>query len=155
MASEEISLGAARAVSHRDMAEQREGQPGTKEARPVRTDNGTVMRLSTEELVRLAPRLKSYLRTSAPSWPEIIEAADWLRYDLGVSKTLWGAACIAMGREEAAIALAIVSAKPAEHFRSNPGGYFFGMIAKAKAGELNLARTVWGLRTGHGRKGTQ
>ena len=35
-----------------------------------------------------------------------------------------------------------VSAKPAEQFRSTPGGYFHGMVAKAKAGELNLARTV-------------
>jgi replication initiation protein RepC len=44
------------------------------------------------------------------------------------------------------VAIAIVSAKPAEHFRSTPGGYFHGMVAKAKAGELNLARTIWGLR---------
>ena len=51
-----------------------------------------------------------------------------------------------MGREPAAIAIAIVSAKPAEHFRSTPGGYFHGMVAKAKTGELNLARTIWGLR---------
>jgi hypothetical protein len=66
--------------------------------------------------------------------------------ELGVSKSLWGEACIAMGREQAAIAIAIVSAKPAEHFRSTPGGYFHGMVAKAKTGELNLARTIWGLR---------
>jgi replication initiation protein RepC len=39
-----------------------------------------------------------------------------------------------------------VSAKPADHFRSSPGGYFHGMVVKAKAGELNLARTIWGLR---------
>ena len=52
-----------------------------------------------------------------------------------------------MGREEAAIAVAIVSAKPTGHFRSSPGGYFHGMVAKAKAGELNLARTIWGLRS--------
>ena len=82
----------------------------------------------------------------APAWPEIVDAADWLRGELGVSKSLWGEACMAMGREQAAIAIAIVSAKPAEHFRSTPGGYFHGMVAKAKAGELNLARTVWGLR---------
>ena len=25
---------------------------------------------------------------------------------------------------------------------------FYGMVAKAKAGEINLARTVWSLRTG-------
>ena len=147
MASEEGSSEAARTVSYRDMVGQRERQPDAKSVRPARTDGGTVMRLSTNELVRLAPRLLPYLQVSAPSWPEIIEAAEWLCHDLGVSKALWGDACLAMGREEAAIALAIVSAKPTEHFRSNPGGYFFGMVAKAKAGELNLARTVWGLRT--------
>jgi replication initiation protein RepC len=104
------------------------------------------MRLSTEELTFLAPRLRSYLKTSAPGWREIVDAADFLRGELGVSKSLWGEACVAMGREQAAIAIAIVSAKPAEHFRSTPGGYFHGMVAKAKTGELNLARTVWGLR---------
>ena len=115
--------------------------------RPVRTDQGTVLRLNPDELAQLAPRLRPYLRTSAPSWRDIVDAADWLRHDLGVSKSLWGEACLAMGREAAAIALAIVSAKPTEHFRSTPGGYFHGMVAKAKAGELHLGRTVWALRT--------
>jgi replication initiation protein RepC len=112
-----------------------------------RTDAGTVLRLSTDELVRLAPRLKPYLATPSPAWPDIVEAADWLRHDLGVSKPLWGEACLAMGREQAAIALALVSAKPAGHFTSSPGGYFNGMVNRAKAGTLNLARTVWGLRS--------
>ena len=114
-------------------------------AQPVRID-GTVLRLSTDELVRLAPRLRPYLTTPQPAWPAIVDAADWLRGELGVSKSLWGEACLAMGREEAAIAVAIVSAKPAGHFQTSPGGYFHGMVAKAKAGELNLARTIWGLR---------
>lgn len=122
--------------------------------RPARTDHGTVMRLTTDELVKLAPRLRDYLRTSRPGWPDIVEAADWLRHDLGVSKPLWGEACLAMGREQAAIALAIVSAKPAGHFTGSPGGYFHGMVAKAKAGQLNLGRTVWGLRSGMRRAGT-
>jgi replication initiation protein RepC len=99
-----------------------------------------------DELVRLAPRLKPYLRCPNPTWPDLIDAADWLRHDLGVSKPLWGDACLAMGRELAAVALAIVSTKEAEHFRSSPGGYFHGMVAKAKAGEFHLERTVWALR---------
>jgi replication initiation protein RepC len=122
------------------------GGAGERHTKPARTDNGTVMRISTDELTLLAPRLRAYLKTPTPAWPEIIDAADWLRGELGVSKSLWGEACVAMGREEAAIAIAIVSAKPAEHFRSTPGGYFHGMVAKAKGGELNLARTIWGLR---------
>jgi replication initiation protein RepC len=60
-----------------------------------------------------------------------------------------------MGREEAAIAVAIVSAKPAGHFRSSPGGYFHGMVVKAKAGELNLVRTIWGLRQQRDRRAGQ
>jgi replication initiation protein RepC len=51
-----------------------------------------------------------------------------------------------MGRELAAVALAIVSTKEPKHFRTTPGGYFHGMIAKATAGELHLDRTVWALR---------
>ena len=125
-------------------------QPKTQErsaAKPPRTDSGPVLRLTTDELVRLAPRLKPYLATPCPTWPDIIEAADWLRHDLGVSQPLWGDACLAMGREQAAIALAIVSAKPAEHFTSTPGGYFSGMVTRARAGTLNLSRTIWGIRS--------
>ena len=102
--------------------------------------------LSPDELLRLAPRLKTYLATPSPTWPDMVEAADWLRHDLGVSKPLWGEACLAMGREQAASAVAIVAAKPAAHFTSSPAGYFHGMVAKAKAGQLNLARTIWGMR---------
>jgi replication initiation protein RepC len=51
-----------------------------------------------------------------------------------------------MGRELAAVALAIVSTKEAEHFRTTPGGYFHGMVAKHVAGTLHLERTVWAIR---------
>ena len=115
----------------------------------ARTDSGPVMWITPDELIRLAPQLKPYLAKGSPSWPEIVEAADWLRHDLGVSKPLWGEACMAMGREHAAIALAIVSAKPAGYFRGSAGGYFHGMVAKARDGDLNLSRTIWGMRSGH------
>lgn len=51
-----------------------------------------------------------------------------------------------MGRELAAVAIAIVSTKEAEHFRSTPGGYFHGMVGKAKTGELHFECAVWALR---------
>ena len=35
-----------------------------------------------------------------------------------------------MGREYAAVAMAIVSTRPQEHFTSGPGGYFAGMLRK-------------------------
>ena len=105
----------------------------TQPAKPARID-GTVLRLSTDELVRLAPRLRGYLATPAPSWPDVVDVADWLRGELGVSKLLWGEACLAMGREEAAIAVAIVSAKPADHFRSTPGGISTGWWRRRRPG---------------------
>jgi replication initiation protein RepC len=120
--------------------------PAAPPQRPKTAEKGRVHGISPDEIVRLAPKLKLYLARPSPTWPEIVDAADWLRHDLGVSKSLWGEACVAMGRELAAVALAIVSAKEAGHFRTTPGGYFHGMVAKAAAGELHLERTVWAMR---------
>lgn len=53
-----------------------------------------------------------------------------------------------MGREIAAIAVAIVSTKDPEHFTRTAGHYFYGTVERAKRGELHLDRTVWGLRAG-------
>lgn len=52
-----------------------------------------------------------------------------------------------MGREQAAIAVAIVSSKPAGHFRGSPEAYFHGMVSKAKSGEQHVSRTIWGMRS--------
>jgi replication initiation protein RepC len=120
-------------------------QPSEPELRQ-RPEKGTVHGVRPDELVRLAPRLRPYLARPNPTWPEIIDAADWLRHELDVSKSLWGDACLTLGRDLAAIALAIVSTKSPEHFRTTPGGYFHGMVQKAKAGELHLERTMWALR---------
>ena len=105
-----------------------------------------MLKLHPDELVRLAPRLRLYLRRPDPTWPDVVDAADWLRHDLDVTKPLWGEACLAMGREQAAIALTVVSTKDPTHFRTTAGGYFQGMVAKAKAGALNLDRTLWAMR---------
>jgi replication initiation protein RepC len=113
---------------------------------PKSPEKGMVHGIRPDELVRLTPKLQPYLRRPNPAWPDIVDAADWLRHDLGVSKSLWGDACLTLGRELAAVALAIVSTKEPEHFRTSPGGYFHGMVAKAIAGELHLERTVWALR---------
>jgi replication initiation protein RepC len=109
-------------------------------------ERGRVLKLHPDELVRLAPRLKPYLRQPNPTWPEIVDSPPRLRHDLDVSKPLWGEACLAMGREQAAVAIAIVSTKDPAHFRTTAGGYFHGMVTKAKAGELNLDRTLWAMR---------
>jgi replication initiation protein RepC len=121
-------------------------EPNSTPVRKEPPEKGRVLKLAPDELVKLAPRLKSYLRGPDPTWPEVVDAAAFLRSDLDVSKSLWGEACLAMGREKAAIAIAIVSTKDPAHFRTTPGGYFHGMVTKARAGHLNLDRTLWGMR---------
>ena len=81
-----------------------------------------MLKLAPDELVKLAPRLKSYLPGPDPTWPRVVDAAAF--------------------REKAAIA--IVSTKDPAHFRTSAGGYFHGMVTKA--GQLNLDRTLWGMR---------
>jgi replication initiation protein RepC len=98
--------------------------------------------------VELAPRLQRYVEgtLTALTWPDVVNGAEWLAGELGVSRTLWGHACLVMGRETAAVALAIVSTRPTGHFTSSPGAYFAGMLRKFEKGELHLARTLWRLK---------
>jgi replication initiation protein RepC len=136
-------------VTAREESSRTGGEAVAPQSTPARRDvpeKGRVLKLQPDELVKLAPRLKAWLRRPDPTWPELVDAAWFLRSDLDVSKSLWGEACLAMGRERAAIAIAIVSTKDPAHFRTTAGGYFHGMVTKAKAGELNLDRTLWGMR---------
>lgn len=111
------------------------------------TSNAKFYGTTPDELVQLTPKLRQYLRSPDPDWRDIVDAADWLRSDLEVSKSLWGEACLVMGRELAAIALAIgVSTKQPEHFKSGPGGYFHGIVAKHVASTLRIEGTIWALR---------
>ena len=80
------------------------------------------------------------------TWQAIVDAADWLGGEMGISRTLWARACQVMGRPYAAVAVALVSTRGAEHFTSGPGGYLAGMLRKYEKGELRLAGTLWALR---------
>ena len=104
------------------------------------------LRLKAPQLLELAPRFGTFVTSNNPTWPEIVEAADWLRGELGVSRPLWVEACRVLGREYAALAIAIVSTKAPGYFLRGAGGYFAGMVRKAEKGELHLERTVWALR---------
>jgi replication initiation protein RepC len=110
-----------------------------------RPERGMEEGIAPDELLRFAPELQTHLRGRRPTWSNILDAADELRDDLGISKSLWDEACVTMNRYRAAVAIAIVSAKEPGHLRS-PGGYFRGMVAKDRAQELHLDRTIWAWR---------
>jgi replication initiation protein RepC len=98
-------------------------------------------------LLELAPRLAAHTWQQFPDWNEIVDAAgSRLRPELGVSVSLWGDACKVLGRQIAAVTLAIVSTKPKEHFLRGAGGYFAAMVRRGREGELHLDRSLWKLR---------
>ena len=103
------------------------------------------MKITPREILRLAPRLRRYTE-GGTAWPAIVDAADLLRSEMGISKRAWSAACLAMGRPAAALSVAILSERPASYFRVSPSAYLSGMAARANTGQLHLDRTVWGLR---------
>jgi replication initiation protein RepC len=94
-------------------------------------------------VLTVSPELKPYILTASPSWADIVEAANALRQQLGISRAAWIDACQAMGRYQAATAVAVIAAKR-ESIRS-PGGYLRGMIGRAQNGELHLSNSLWGL----------
>jgi replication initiation protein RepC len=94
-------------------------------------------------VLSVSPDLKSYIFTTSPSWADIVEAANGLRQQLGISRPAWIDACQAMGRYQAATAVAVIAAKR-ETIRA-PGGYLRGMIGRAENGQLHLSNSLWGL----------
>src|SRR5512132_2097652 len=94
-------------------------------------------------ILHASPELKPYLFTTSPSWADIVEAADGLRQQLGISRPAWVDACQTMGRYQAATAVAVIAAK-GEAIHS-PGGYLRGIIDRARNGELHLSNSLWGL----------
>lgn len=108
--------------------------------------NAPTVKITPSELIRIAPRLRTYLTSNKPSWTDIVDAADWLRHELNIDKPLWGSACNVLGREVAAVTVAIISTRPESYFKKSIGNYFYGMIRKAVAGELNLSQSIWGIR---------
>jgi replication initiation protein RepC len=107
-----------------------------------------VLRVTPAQLVELAPGLERYVERAQDTltWPDIVNGAEWLAGELGVSRTLWGHACRVMGRNLAAVALAFVTTRPEGYFTIGPSGYYAGMVKKAEKGELHLDRTLWKLR---------
>jgi replication initiation protein RepC len=91
-----------------------------------------VEKLHPQELVELAPRLACHIPVAFPDWGDIVDAAGGsLRHELGVSQPLWGQACRILGRQRAAVTLAIVSTKPKGYFSRGAGGYFAAMAPQA------------------------
>ncbi len=91
-------------------------------------------------------RLRVYLPKD-PGWPDLSEAAYRLRADFGVSQASWAEACGVLGREGAALCLLVTdrAAERPENPVARPAAYFRAMVNRARAGELRLHSSVFGL----------
>jgi replication initiation protein RepC len=127
-------------------AEERSRGEAKPKTAPVPIAPEKALGVKAAELIDLAPRLGQYVRPGPVTWNHVLDATDWLRGELGISRSLWAEACQSMGRDEAALALAIVSTKAETHFSRSAGGYFAGMLRKHQRGELHLQRSLWALR---------
>ena len=99
--------------------------------------------ISPRFILKVSPALKPYIVSAKPTWAHVVDAADWVRGDLGISRHAWIEACITMGRYNAAAAIAVIAAK-ANEIRS-AGGYLRAMTERARQGNLHLARSIYGL----------
>lgn len=83
----------------------------------------------------------------AMNWNDLVEAAYRLRPELHISQKSWGDGCLTLGREGAALCLLITdqamqrSVNPVQ----KPGAYFNAMINRARTGELNLQKSIFGV----------
>ena len=88
-----------------------------------------------------------YVTTPRPGWPDLHAAAARLRHDLGIRTDTWVDAVERLGRDGAAIAMFITAERQARgDIRVTTGAYFAGMLAKARANQLDLGKSLWGFR---------
>ena len=81
------------------------------------------------------------------NWYDFVDAAYRLKSDLGISQNNWGQACVTLTRVGAAICLILTdqAAQRSEDKVHNPAAYFNAMIGRARAGELRLHKSIFGL----------
>lgn len=96
-----------------------------------------------------SPRLRERLPLEPRplNWQDIIEAVYSLRAELAISQASWSEACGVLGRVGAALCLLITDQGTLREDDPvlKPPAYFNAMIARARAGELRVHSSVFGL----------
>ncbi len=91
-------------------------------------------------------RFKQQLPADA-AWPDISDAAWKLRKELRISQESWGDACHMLGRQGAALCLIVTdqASQRSDNSVRQPPAYFRGMLNKARSGQLQLHKSIFGL----------
>lgn len=109
--------------------------------------------VALQDLLRAIPALTTYGMSLPGTWAELARLAPQICRMAGISEDARRRAVDQMGEQAAAIAIVITLQKFDERQVKSPGGYLRAMTARAAAGELHLARSVFGLVARHGMEG--
>lgn len=108
----------------------------------------SALKVGPTDLAEMFPTAAMYMREARPGWSDVHNAAARLRQDLGIRSGTWVEAIDTLGRDGAAVAVMITAEREARNeIRLTAGAYYAGMIARAKRGELDLQKSLWGFRT--------
>lgn len=101
-----------------------------------------------DELMDMFPVTAMYVTEQRPRWSDLHRAAGTLRHALGIRTGTWVDALDCLGPDAATIALMVTAERESRNeIRLTAGAYFAGMVSKARKGELDLAKSLWGFRT--------
>ncbi|WP_457659822.1 plasmid replication protein RepC [Sinorhizobium medicae] len=100
--------------------------------------------VALQDVLSAVPALKSY-GFAPSSWADLARAVPLMCRFAGISEDARARAVEQMGEQQAAVAVAVTLEKYDRQEVSSPGGYLRAMTDRARAGELHLARSVFGL----------
>ncbi|RVL44340.1 plasmid replication protein RepC [Sinorhizobium meliloti] len=100
--------------------------------------------VALQDVIRAVPALKTY-GFAPSSWADLARAVPLMCRFAGISEDARARAVEQMGEQQAAVAVAVTLEKYDRQEVNSPGGYLRAMTDRARAGELHLARSVFGL----------
>jgi hypothetical protein len=105
-------------------------------------------------VVQISPCINAYVGASPKTWPAVINAAYAISSTWQLNRTTWGALCAHLGRDWAAIAVAIVAELPESRFTPSKtltlaqqrARYLAGIVRKiARQQDVNIAASWYRL----------
>ncbi|MER8573555.1 plasmid replication protein RepC [Mesorhizobium sp. M1374] len=101
--------------------------------------------VALKDVLRAVPALNTYGFALPRTWADLVRLAPQMCCIAGISDDARRCAVAQMGEQQAAVAIAVTLQKFDRQEVSSPGGYLRAMTDRAAAGELHLARSVFGL----------
>lgn len=112
---------------------------GDKAKLKTEVEISTVMQ-ACPKFAEMARDMGGYLH----NWNEFHRMAGQIRPMAGISEDAWNVSQRILGPQVAAAAIALIFDKYSTGEVSSPGGYLRGIVDKAKAGDLHLAKSFYG-----------